>query len=258
MISKATLEYIASLRLKKYRNKYHRFLIEGIHLCEEVLSSKYHVEILLFCPTELTSSRGKKLIESYKKARIPVAPLDARSLKKISDTVTTQGVIGVVRRKAFSLEELLRRPPSILVALYQIKDPGNLGTLIRTAAWFGVGGVLISQNSVELTNPKVLRATMGSVFYLPILVNQNLYDQIPRLKNLGYSMFVADVAGSVDYYNYKFSRRNVLFIGNEISGVCEELKKMATVILKIPRKGQGDSLNVAVAAGIILSGMSRS
>lgn len=258
MISKATLGFITSLRLKKYREEHHRFLIEGIHLCEEALGSEYQVEILLFCPSKLTSLRGKRLIESYNKAGIPVAAIDAKSLKKISDTITTQGVIGVVEKKAFSLEELVRKSPSIVVALYQINDPGNLGTIIRTAAWFGVGGVLISQNSVELTNPKVVRATMGSVFHVPILVNQNLNEQTLHLKNLGYSVFVADVAGPVDYNSCKFGRRNLLVIGNEISGVCEELKKMATAILSIPRKGQGDSLNVAVAAGIILSTMSRS
>lgn len=258
MISKARLKYISSLRQKKYREQHGRFLIEGIHLCEEVLKSDYQVEILLFCPPKLTSVRAKKLIKNYQNAKIPVEQLDAKSINKISGTINSQGIIGVVRKENFSLEKLLEDAPSILIALYQINDPGNLGTIIRTAAWFGVGGVLISQNSVDLTNLKVLRATMGSVFHLPILVNQNLGELLPNLKNFGYSLFVADIEGTVNFLDCKFGKRNVLLLGSEISGVCAELKKMATSILKIKKKGSGDSLNVAVAAGIILAEMSRS
>ncbi|MFQ5825108.1 MAG: TrmH family RNA methyltransferase [bacterium] len=257
VISKVQFKKYTSLKEKKYRDKIGRFLIEGILLCEEILESDFVVETLLYCPSRVTSSRGKQLIRKIRNAGIPIEELNPDALNKLSDTAHSQGIICIVRKKEFSFNELLKKSPYILVALDQIKDPGNLGTMIRTADWFGAGGILMSQDSVDLTNPKVLRATMGSVFHIPIFENQDLSLALLKLKQFGYALFVADILGSVSYSEVNFSPKNVLILGNEISGVREELTSMATKILKIPKIGKGDSLNVAVAAGIILAEMSK-
>lgn len=257
MISKAQLKYLTSLKQKKYREKERRFLIEGLHLCEEILTSDFEVEALFYCPSRVTCARGMQLIREFKNAGIAIEEINSNSLRILSDTVNSQGVVCVVRKREYSFTELANSGPDLLLALDQIKDPGNLGTIIRTAGWFGADGVLISQDSVELTNPKVLRATMGAAFHIPILENQELNHVLTKLRDMEYALLVADKLGSASYHDFDFPPKNVLILGNEIVGVSKELNNLATTTLKIPKTGRGESLNVAVAAGILLAEMSK-
>ncbi|MFQ5707216.1 MAG: TrmH family RNA methyltransferase [bacterium] len=258
MISKTRLRTLSSLTQKKYREKFGLFLAEGINLCEEVLKSDFQIKELIYCPEILRSTHGESLLERFKNEEVPVEQLPEAAFLKISNTVHSQGVISVVATKRFSLNALLKQKPRIVVALERITDPGNLGTIIRTADWFGTGGVVIGENSVEVTNPKVVRATMGSIFHLPILTNQKLGRTLLEFKRHGYSLVAADVDGSVSYSQLTFKGNQVLLLGNEITGISEELKGDAVVRVKIPKTGMVDSLNVAVAAGIFLAEMSRS
>lgn len=257
MISKARLKYFTSLKEKKYREKEKRFLIEGLHLCEEILDSDFEVETLLYCRSRVAGRRAKQLIRRFQNAGVSIEEINSHSLKMLSDTVNSQGILCCVRKKEYSFTQMVNSAPDVLVALDQIKDPGNLGTIIRTADWFGAGGILLSPDSVELTNPKVLRATMGSAFHIPILENQALNSVLLQLKTIGYSLLVADISGSVPYGDFDFSSKNVLILGHEINGVSEEVQNLATETLRIPKIGRGDSLNVAVAAGIILAELSK-
>ncbi len=257
VISKNKLKYYSSLKRKKSRESERRFLIEGVRLCEEILGSAYEVETLLYCPSQLTSPRGQDLLAKIQQRGIPVMETDAKSLQRLSDTVHSQGMVGVARRREFSWEQIMEREPPILLALDQITDPGNLGTIIRTANWFGAAAILLSENCVDFANPKVVRASMGAVFYIPIFEIANFKERLNELKKTGYTLFAADPAGELNYFNATFTEKNVLILGNETAGVEAEIKNMANVRLAIPRKGEGESLNVAVAAGILLAEMNR-
>ncbi len=257
MISKNRIRYYASLKDKKTREKEQRFLIEGVRLCEEILDSEYEVENVFYCPAKLISNRAQQLIQKFLQTKIPVEELDFKSLNRLSDTVHSQGIIGLVKMKEFSFKQFSDNHSKILVALDHINEPGNLGTLIRTANWFGVAGILLSQNSVDYMNQKALRASMGSVFHIPIIAKLNLNSKLSELKQMDYSLYAADVDGTSDYSTVEFSDKSVLILGNEVDGVSDDIKNLSTLALNIPRQGKGDSLNVAVAAGILLAEMSK-
>ncbi|NIS23358.1 RNA methyltransferase [candidate division KSB1 bacterium] len=256
MISKNKLKYFASLKLKKNREREDRFLIEGVRLCEGILRSNYEVETILYCPTSVTSHRARSLVERFQKADTPITEIDTKSLQRLTDTVRSQGIVGIVRKREFRLDDLIRSA-KMLIATDDINDPGNFGTIIRTAEWFGVGGILTSRNSVEFTNPKVLRASMGATFHLPIIEKLNLSDTLTTLKDRGYEILVTDAHGNDLYSEIPYGAKSVLVLGNEISGVHENIKQMAINNISIPRLGKGESLNVAVATGIILAEMTR-
>ncbi len=253
LISKNQIKYYTSLKKKKVRELERKFIVEGLRLCEEIFNSEYEFEKLIYCPAKISSERAKRFIQKCKGAGIPNEEADTKSLKQVSDTVHSQGILGIVNMQHFCLEQLMANSPKHLIALDNINDPGNLGTIIRSASWFGANGVLLSQNSVEFTNPKVVRASMGSLFHLPILQQLDLYKELCKLNELGYSLLVADTGGDIEFTQADFSHKWILVFGNEISGVSEEIKGIASGILNIPRKGKGESLNVAVSAGIILA-----
>lgn len=259
MISKAKLKYLSSLKLKKNRDQENKFLIEGLRLCEEALDSEYTLEEVVYCAAAgLQSQRGRKLLETIRRRNIPITEISTADLKRLADTVHSQGILGVVRKRFFDFDQTLNKTPRLLIALDEINDPGNLGAIIRTASWFGAGALLLSENSVEAFNSKVVRASMGGLFHLAIFENCNLEEKIAALKKTGCAVWAADADGDMEYWRADFSGSQVLILGNEISGVNEKVKRFANAMLKIPRRGKGESLNVAVAAGILLAEMSRS
>ncbi|MBK6914135.1 MAG: RNA methyltransferase [Ignavibacteriales bacterium] len=140
---------------------------------------------------------------------------------------------------------------NILLYLENISEPGNLGTLLRTADWFGVKSVLISKNSVELFNPKVIRASMGSIFHLKIFTEVEL-TQFIYLKSNQYSFLCADLEGK-NIFNYHKSGRCILSMANESCGPSQELLKLSDEVITVPKLGEAESLNVASAAAVILS-----
>ncbi|HEX9653767.1 MAG TPA: RNA methyltransferase [bacterium] len=257
MISKASQKYYSSLKKRKTRDREQRFLIEGLRLCEEVLDSNYEVETALFCAALLTSEREHELLDTLRRRGISVLEISLADLKRLGETVNSSGIICVVKKPEFDLNEIVSRRPRLLIALDRIGDPGNLGTIVRTGNWFGAAAVLLSEESVEVTNPKVVRASMGGVFHLPVFENCYLEEKLKILKNAGYQLWVAAADGDVDYRRSNFGEWNILVLGNEIEGVHHSIKALANGILKIPKPGKGESLNVAVAAGILLAEMDR-
>jgi TrmH family RNA methyltransferase len=180
-------------------------------------------------------------------------------MNAVTDTVTAQGILAIVRRRSSSAELLLRaeKVESVLVALDGVSDPGNLGSIIRTCDWFGVQGILLGNNCVELFNPKVLRGTMGSVFHLPVAERVDLLPAISRARTLGYTVYVTDPAGVTHFDRVRYSGKAVIVFGNEAWGVSDQLKNLGDVRVAIRRYGAAESLNVAVACGIMLSGLHR-
>lgn len=171
---------------------------------------------------------------------------------KMSDTRTPQGVLCVVRRPCYSLELLLRTETPLLMVLEDLQDPGNLGTIIRTAEAAGITGVIMSAGTVDLFNPKTIRATMGSVFRVPFLCVDDLPQIVEKLHQGGISVYAAHLKGKLYYDDVSFLGPTAFLVGNEGNGLAEGTASLADQYLKIPMEGRIESLNAAVAASLFM------
>jgi TrmH family RNA methyltransferase len=257
LISKNRLKYLVSLKQKKYREREHKFIVEGIRLCEELLGSDFAIEQFLFCPSLADSNRASTFIEKCEQKRIPIEEVSRDFLKRIADTVNPQGIIGIAHKPQITFEQFIQSPPQNILAVIDIKEPGNLGAISRSASWFGIDALLLSPDSVDFTNPKVVRASMGALFHMSIFDNISLLENLAVFKNMGYTTFLADTHAENPYYDATFQLQNVLIFGGETAEISHEIKDNVDARIRIPRIGKGDSLNVAVAAGIIMSELKR-
>lgn len=245
------------LTQKKYRESERKFIIEGVHLVEEILNTDWDVETILVNETFLQSKEFSRFQKKAHGKKIPCFLTSDRDVQTLSDAVTTQGIVAIVREKetgelwdrlsAESLQE------SLIVMLDGISDPGNVGTLIRTCDWFGVDAVVVGNASVELYNPKVLRSTMGSIFHLPVIVDNDLSQTVEKLKRHHWKIVSTVVHGGTNLSQKFAAGKCCLVFGNESHGVSKEIHSLADVSVTIPKFGQAESLNVAVSCGVILS-----
>lgn len=250
MISKNDLKYFASLNQKKYRNQEKRFLAEGVKIVLEGIESYYPCELVLV--TYEFAENNESLIKQLKRKNIKTELVNSPDFQKISDTKTPQGIIGVFKFDKFYFH-LDKKHSSNLVYIDNISDPGNLGTILRTCDWFGISEVLISPESAEYLNPKVIRASMGSIFHLTVYDDVEL-DTIIKIKSKGYKVICSDLEGD-NLFDFIFPEKFILTLSSESSGPSQELVSAADRFVTIPKSGNAESLNVAVAAGIIMSKM---
>jgi len=234
----------AKLHSRKEREKTGRFLIEGFHLVEEALPGGKVERVIL--------EEGRNLPEGLK-ARlgdIPIVLVSSSVMKKIADTETPQGIAAIVKMER---EPFLPRTPFLLLLLDRIQDPGNLGTLIRTADAAGFDGVALGEGCVDPYNSKAIRASMGSLFHLPVYkvqafdYLQQLRRQDPRVKIIGTSL-----QESRPYNEISYQGSIVLIIGNEGSGVSPELLSITDQNVVIPIYGKAESLNAGIAGSILM------
>jgi len=251
MISNNELKYFSSLLIKKFRDKEKKFLVEGLKTVEEGLNSSYKCDAVFVTPAFIDSF--PEVISILKKKTVRIGELKSLDFQKVSDTRSPQGIAAVFN-KNYPQKKINDLNEKIIVLIDNISDPGNLGTILRTCDWFGVYNVFITDQSVEYLNPKVIRASMGSVFHL------NIYDKIFEndlfsLKNKNYQIICSDIKGK-NILNYKFEKKSIITFSNESSGPSEMVKKLSDEYITIPGKGRAESLNVSSAAAIILSKLS--
>lgn len=178
-------------------------------------------------------------------------------LKEAADTMTPQGIMAVVSKPSYELSDLLTGEQINLILLEDLRDPGNLGTIIRTAEGAGISGVIMSKETVDLFNPKVVRSTMGSIFRVLFLYAEDLFSVVEELKNSGVSIVATDLKGTHNYDEEDYSKKSAIVIGNEAKGISEAMREKADVLVKIPMCGKLESLNASVAAGIMMYEMFR-
>lgn len=174
--------------------------------------------------------------------------------KRISDTVTPQGILAIVRQKKYTLTDLfdtIHQGKNCFVVLDKIQDPGNLGTILRTAEGAGINGVIMSSTTADIYNPKVIRSTMGSVFRVPFVITPDLPETIRELKAMGVTTYAAHLKGG-NYNVEDFPDKTALLIGNEANGLSDEVSGEADRLIKIPMQGKVESLNAAVATAILM------
>jgi len=240
----------AQLLEKKHRDKQHKYVIEGIHLVQEALRSGADLECVAFdveqgIPSELSSQMARTDKE------VQWIGVSAAVIAKCSDTKTPQPVFAVVRKRPTDIDVLLQLKSSLVIVLDGVQDPGNVGTIIRTADAAGADGVIIGRGSADIYNPKTIRSTMGSIFHLPV-VEGDLLELLPQAKENGVRIISTSLQATSTCYGYDFTGPSWLLLGNEAKGVSVEAQKLVDDSLIIPMKGQAESLNVAMASTVIL------
>ena len=224
-----------------------RFIVEGERVVAELFTTDLLVEKLFFV------EKYAHIADKWQKRGTQVFELTTAAFASISETKNAQGVLAIAVRKTFALEVLLQNKDiSFFVLGDHVQDPGNLGTIIRTAAAAGFGGLLLTVGSVDAYNPKVVRATMGGCFKLPIVEKLQIKRLKPIFQQYGYQLVLADVRAESIYTEIDLRKRTVLWIGNENTGPDKECLDLADVLVKIPQPGAVESLNVSVAASLIM------
>jgi TrmH family RNA methyltransferase len=175
--------------------------------------------------------------------------------KKVSDTQTPQGILSVLSMPHYELNDYIDKNENgnqLFILLEDIQDPGNLGTIIRAGEGAGVSGIIMTQGTADIFNPKVIRSTMGSIYRVPFFVVESLGDVIEMLKAKGISVYAAHLDESIDYDKADYTKPTAFLIGNEAKGLKRETADLATGYIKIPMAGQVESLNAAVATTILM------
>ncbi|MBY0244955.1 MAG: RNA methyltransferase [Sphingobacteriaceae bacterium] len=245
MLSKSQISFVKSLHQKKYRLENGLFIIEGIKSINEFILSKYKIHSIYATPEQLPFLISKP-------ANIKLFEVNHIELEKISVLQNPQGILALVyipQNDDFSSDCLLN---NFSLVLDGVQDPGNLGTIIRTADWFGLKNVICSPHTVEVYNPKTVQATMGSL----CRVNVFYTDLEKLLTSVKVPVFGALLDGQ-DIYTVDFKNQGIILLGNEGNGISEGLKNKISTAVTIPKFGQAESLNVAVSAAIFCSELVR-
>lgn len=178
--------------------------------------------------------------------------VDDRVFSSISDTQTPQGILCVMRQHSWNMKKMLEKKNPLLMILQDLQDPGNVGTIFRTAEGAGADGIILTKNSVDIYNPKTIRSTMGSIYRVPFFYTDRIEDVLGELMVHDVRTFAAHLNGERDYDREDYRRGTAFFIGNEGNGLTDELANMADRLIKIPMCGQLESLNAAMASGILM------
>ncbi len=242
MISKTKLKYIQSLSHKKHREAEAVFIAEGPKLVDELLKSNAPI-LELYATREWIDDQKKKIDQ------IEIVEISLSELEKISQLKTPNQVLAIVKK--FPIDNNIETKGRIILALDTIQDPGNLGTIIRIADWFGVRQIVCSEESADIYNPKVVQSSMGSIARVKV-VYTNLLEWLVRQKD---SRIYTTTLDGNSIISVSPISEGIIVIGNESKGVDERILELSDTRLTIPRIGKAESLNAAVATGIVLSHM---
>lgn len=238
----------AELKQKKHRQQRGLFLAEGLRTVEEAVASRA-VESIFY--TAIEDERTRAVLEQAAAKQIKLYCVSENVMKKIADTETPQGIIAVCKMQSTQLEDLLASGKMLLV-LDRVGDPGNVGTMLRTADAAGLGGLVLLQGSVDIYAPKTVRSSMGSLFHVPVLAGVSEQDFIADAHRAGYELLVTCLDGADNLYKADLHGRLAFVMGNEANGVSAGLLAAADKRVFIPMAGRAESLNVAMAAGIVM------
>ncbi len=187
-------------------------------------------------------------------ANITVDEVTDSVMKAMSDTVTPQGLLAVIKMPQYSFDQVLgngEKTPHLLI-LEDIQDPGNMGTMFRTGEGAEVTGIIMTKNTVDVFSPKTIRSTMGAIFRVPFIITDNLQETLRQVKENGVQLYAAHLAGIMDYDEADYTNGCGFLIGNEGNGLRDQTAEAADIKIKIPMGGKLESLNAAMAAGILM------
>lgn len=253
--SNGRIKYLSDLLLKaRLRRKDMKFVAEGIKMfLEAPLDRIEEVYISEELEKKVNTAYPEDKALADKLGKVNYEVVTESVFKKISDTVTPQGIISVIKIKETPLDSIMAGETPLIVCLENLQDPGNLGTILRTAEGAGVDGIILSRDCVDIYNPKVTRSTMGSVFRMKFAYVDDLNDTISLLKKKDIRVYAAALdKKSASYDSRDFSKGSAILIGNEGNGLKEETIKASNETIFIPMVGQVESLNASVAAAVIM------
>lgn len=242
----------ASLHTRRHREKEGLFIAEGIRLVEMAAESGWHIVYGFYTPELMEQERGAKLCAVLKSKGIKLYETSSAVYRKVSATDTPQGIMVVVEQKKSRLLDLAAVENPIYVVLDGVQDPGNAGTIIRTADAVGADGVILLKGAVDVFGDKTVRSTMGSIFHLPVCTDVTAEQVQAFLKNRGVKLYAAALDESANpHFEQDFKGGCAIAFGNEGNGVSQDLLRLA-VKTYIPMYGKAESLNVGVSAAVVL------
>ena len=245
--SNSQIKNIKLLQKKsRARRKQEAFIIEGIKMFEE---SRVEGNLIMSYLSETFYNKKKEDVNFFH--NLPYKVVEDSVFKEITETSTPQGILAIVKAPKYNLQDIIKSSNKLLL-LEDIQDPGNLGTMVRTAEGAGFHGIILSKNSVDMLNPKVIRSTMGSIYRVPFIYVDDFQDTLHKIKKNNIKIYAAYLGGEYDYDQVDYPDKCAILIGNEGSGLQEQTAEIADFYIKIPMKGQVESLNAGVAAAIIM------
>ena len=242
------IKNIRKLKEKKYRDIENSYIIEGIKIVKEAIEEKATIKQIVVCEECINDGELDK-DTLYEIAKYNLIYVTKKVFDLITDVKTPQGIIAVVEKNNANKE--IDYSQDIIIALDDLQDPGNLGTILRTVDSANLNQIILSKNSADPYNPKVVRSTMGAIFRVNILEVENLKDELEKVKQNGFKVMVTSLDTKSSIYDTEYNKK-VIVIGNEANGVSKEIQNIADEKVKIPMLGKTESLNASVATGIMI------
>ena len=224
------IKHIKKLKDKKYRDENKEYVVEGIKMIEEAIQEKCQIKQIIICDDcEKTSIISKE--QMYEIAKYECIYVTNKVFESITGVVNPQGILAVIERNNTKQENI--RSEEIIVALDDIQDPGNLGTILRTVDSIGLTQILVSKGTADVYNPKVVRSSMGAIFRVNIIECEDLKQTLKNLQKQNYEIVVTSLQGKNSIYEIKYNKK-IIVIGNEANGVEKEIQELANQKVKIP------------------------
>ena len=242
-----TAKKIQGLKNRKNREKEGLFIAEGLRFVSSI-PEDWEVEYFVVSQSYAESSDCSIL-----QKRAETLIFSNQVFQAVAETTNSQGILALCRQKNFHIHEILEKESrGFYIIAEELNDPGNLGTLIRTADACGVNGIFLSKGSVDLYNPKVLRSTMGSIFHVPVVQEVEISQLIQQMHTQKITVLAAHLQGKQYLYDFDFTVPCAVLVGNEARGLSDDAVALCDDLVKIPMVGKAESLNVSMAAGLLM------
>ena len=239
---------IKKLKEKKYRDLENAYIIEGIKLVKEAIYENAKIRQIIMCENYADNKEIDKET-LYEISKYNLIYVTEKVFNTITDVKTPQGIIAIVEKNNSTCE--INYSEEIIIALDDVQDPGNLGTIIRTADSANLKQIILSKNSADPYNPKVVRSTMGGIFRVNIIEVDNLEETLKQTQKNGFKVMVTVLDTQKSIYDANYNKK-VIVIGNEANGISKLIQNIADEKVKIPMLGKTESLNASVAAGVMI------
>lgn len=247
------IKLAVALKQKKYREELNLFVVEGVRLVEEAVQATWLIDTCIYTAEALEHERVQKIISTLQAKECHIIQVPRAIYDKITDTQEPQGIMAIVKKCTYGLEDLLKKDATpFIMVLDELQDPGNMGTIIRTAVAAGCTGVILTKGCTDIFASKAVRGSMGSVFHVPIVSGLTTDEVISFLKKQDIEIFATALESSDIYFKVDFTKALAIVFGNEGNGVNKQFLTQAQQRLYIPLIGPVESLNVAASAAVIL------
>lgn len=242
------IKHIKKMKDKKYRDESNEYIVEGVKLIEEAVQEKAKIKKIIVCEdtTRTYEIPTQVMLEIAKYECVYVTD---KIFSSITQVTNPQGIMAIIEKNSENQE--IDYTQDIIVAIDNVQDPGNLGTILRTVDSIGLNQLIVSKDTVDAFNSKVVRSTMGAIFRVKIIEVENLIQSIKEMRKHHFKLMVTSLQTENSIYDIEFNKK-IIVIGNESNGVSKEIQDMADEKVKIPMLGRTESLNASVAAGVVM------